>query len=147
MLALVGYIISHPSIITGQSNLFEGHSQYERFKKIFNSVVQTHIFEFDCLVISVGYFLTYPIRKGSVTFLAKGFTVSLPMALICLRVNWALGGVKDIYIKYMKSGYQFVGRSVSGLPILKKSSQCPLLTLIFIHVKIITRRKKTFPLK
>ena len=134
----MGYIISHPSIITGQSNLFEGHSQYERFNKIFNEVVQTHIFEFDCLVISVEYFGTHYIRKGAVTLVAKGFTVSLPMALICLRVNWTLGGVKDRYIKYMKSGYQFVGRSVSGLPILKKSSQCPLLTLIFLYVKIIT---------
>ena len=42
------------------------------------------------------------------------------MELICLRANWTLGGVKDRYIKYKKSGDQFVGRAVSGLPILKK---------------------------
>ena len=30
------------------------------------------------------------------------------------------GGVKDRYIKYEKAGDQFVGRAVSGLPILKK---------------------------
>ena len=40
--ALAHYIIVHPSILTGQSYLFKGHYQYERFKKIFNEVVVTH---------------------------------------------------------------------------------------------------------
>ena len=42
LIELAWYIISQPSIITGQINLVEVHSQYERFKKIFNEVVQTY---------------------------------------------------------------------------------------------------------
>ena len=42
------------------------------------------------------------------------------MASICLRSNWTLGGVKDNYIKYEHTGDQFVGLTVSGLPIMDK---------------------------
>ena len=42
LLEIVCYIIAHPSIIIDKRNLFEGHSQYERFNKIFNEVVVTH---------------------------------------------------------------------------------------------------------
>ena len=64
------------------------------------------------------------------------------MASICLCANWTLGVVKDIYIKYEKAGDQFVGRSVTGLPILKNGLQFPLLALIFRHVKIFARKEK-----
>ena len=66
------------------------------------------------------------------------------MESVCLRANFTLGRVKDRYIKYEKAGDQFVGRAVTGLPILKKSSQCPLLTFLFHHVKMIARRKEIF---
>ena len=68
------------------------------------------------------------------------------MASICLHTNWTLGGVKDRYIKYKKTGDQFVGRDLTGLPILKNSLQCPLLTFLFHHVKMISRREKHFEL-
>ena len=42
LISLARCIIAYPTIITGQRNLFEGHSQYERFNKIFNEVVVTH---------------------------------------------------------------------------------------------------------
>ena len=42
VIALAWYIIAHPSILTGQRNLLERNSQYERFNKIFNEVVRTH---------------------------------------------------------------------------------------------------------
>ena len=67
------------------------------------------------------------------------------MTSICLHSNWTLEGVKDRYTKYKKTGDQFVGRAVTGLPILKKSSQFPLLTFLFHHVKIIARRKEKSP--
>ena len=81
-------------------------------------------------------------RKGAAIFVVTGCTVSFLAASIFLRKNWTLGGVKDRYIKYDKARDQFVGRSISGLPILKNISQCPLLTLIFCHVKMITIRKE-----
>ena len=47
-------------------------------------------------------------------------TVSPPTASICLRENWTLGGVKDIYIKYEGAGNQFIGRAVSVIPASEK---------------------------
>ena len=135
LLLLSRYIIDHPSILTGQSHLLEGHSQYEKFNKIFNEFVRTHQYEFGCLCISVRDFRTHSIRKGEATFLATCSTVSPPMASICLHANWELWEVKNRYIKYRKARYQCVGRAVTGLPILKNSSQCPFLTLIFRNVK------------
>ena len=64
------------------------------------------------------------------------------MASICLRANWELGGLKDIYIKYEKAGDQSVGRAVNGLPILKNGSQRPLLTLVFFSCQVIARSKE-----
>ena len=119
-LALARYIIAHPSIITVQINLFKGHYQCECFKKIFNDFSRNNWYEFESLGISVEDFRTHSIRKWEDTFVAKVCTVSLPMASICLRANWTLRGVKDRYIKYKKSGDEFVGRAVTALPILKK---------------------------
>ena len=142
MLAIAQYIIAHPSILTGQINLFEGHSQYEHFNKTFNEVVRTHKYKIECIGISVEYFGTNYIIKGAVTFVFKGCTVYLRMDPICLHENWTLEGVIDRYIKYDKIRDHFFGRSVSGLPILKNSLQCPLITLIYRHVKIISRSKE-----
>ena len=76
--------------------------------------------EFECLGISVGYFGTHSIRKGAATFLGTGCTLSSHMASVFLHANWTLERVKDRYIKLKKTGYQFVGSAVIGLPILKK---------------------------
>ena len=64
LLALARYIITHPSIFTGQMNLFELHYQYECFNRIFNKVVQNHQSEFEYLGISVEDFWQHSIRKG-----------------------------------------------------------------------------------
>ena len=77
--ALARYIITHPSIITGQINLFEGNYQYERFNKVLNEVVRTNLSGFESLGISVEDFGTYFIRKGAATFAATGCTLSPPM--------------------------------------------------------------------
>ena len=52
--------------------------------------------------------------------MATRCTVSPPMASIFLRENCTLGGVEDIYIKYEGAGNKFVGRAVSGIPVLEK---------------------------
>ena len=83
LLALAGYIISHPSILIDQSNLFEWHYQYECFHKISNKIVQTHQFEFKFVGRTVEDFGKHSITKGSTaTFIATVCTVSLPIALI-----------------------------------------------------------------
>ena len=91
LISLAMYIIDHTSILTGQSNVFEGKSQYECFNQKFNEVVLTHQSEFEVLGISVEYFGTHSIRKGAATFLSTGCKVSLPMPYIFLRTNWTLG--------------------------------------------------------
>ena len=63
---------------------------------------------------------THSCRKGAITIVATGCTVSPPMASICLRAGWSLGSVKDRYIHYGKSGDQFCGRCVTGISSLKK---------------------------
>ena len=47
------------------------------------------------------------------------------MSYICMQENWTIGGVKYIYIKYEKTGNQFVGRIVSELPIPTKTFSIP----------------------
>ena len=59
-------------------------------------------------------------RKGSITLVCSGCTVSPPMSSICLRACWSMGNVKDRYIHYKKSGDQFCGRSVTGISSLCK---------------------------
>ena len=82
----------HPSILTGVSNLFEGMSQYERFNRIFNDVVKENREEIIALGISLEDFGMHSIRKGAATYVATGCTVSPPMASICIRACWTLGG-------------------------------------------------------
>lgn len=60
---------------------------------------------------------SHSLRKGSATFVASGSTSCPPMAAITIRVGWRMGGVQDTYIRYESAGDQFVGRTVSGLPI------------------------------
>ena len=59
-------------------------------------------------------------RKGSITIVCSGCTVSPPMLSIFLKACWSMGNVKDRYIYYKKSGYQFFGRSVTGISYLCK---------------------------
>ena len=118
VLAMGRYIICNPTILSGQCDLFEGSSQYDRFNKIFNDIVDhdDHRQSFISLGIPPEYFGTHSIRKGAVTLVATGSTASPPIASICLRANWAMPGVMNRYIRFEAAGDQFVGRSVSGLP-------------------------------
>ena len=57
----------------------------------------------------------HSVRKGAITIVASGCTVSTPMASICLRVCWSMGPVKDRYIQYENAGDQFLGRYVTRI--------------------------------
>ena len=82
--------------------------------------MKIHRNKFIAFGICPEYFGTHLTRKGVAIFLGTGCTVSPPMVSICLISNWTLGGVQDRYIKYEGAGDQFVGKAVSGIPILKK---------------------------
>ena len=40
----------------------------------------------------------------------SGCTVSLPVVSICIQCGWAMGGVKNGYLKYEEAEYQYVGQ-------------------------------------
>ncbi|KAL7579191.1 hypothetical protein ACA910_011362 [Epithemia clementina (nom. ined.)] len=41
------------------------------------------------------------------------------IASICIRSGWTLGNVKDIYMRYLSAGDQFVGHCLAMIPLLK----------------------------
>ena len=109
-------------ILNGQCDLFEGPLQYERFNGIFNDIIKDpkHRDDFAALGMSPDFFGTHSLRKGAATHVATGSTACPPIALICLRANWAMPGVLNRYIKFEDAGDQFVGKCVSGRSRKKK---------------------------
>jgi hypothetical protein len=116
VLALCRLLICHPMILQGQSPLFEGVAQYDRFHAIFKEIVSSDEYrdEFVALGISPEDFGTHSIRKGSATLCATGCIVAPPISSICLRACWALPGVLNRYIKIADAGDQHVGKVVCG---------------------------------
>ena len=113
----------NPLILNGQTQLFEGRSQYDRFIAVFWGIISSpeHREEFASLGITPADFGTHSIRKGSTTHVATGRTACPPIASICLRANWAMPGVLSWYIKYENAGDQFVGKCASGRSRNKKT--------------------------
>ena len=68
---------------------------------------------------------THSCRKGVVTMVAVGCTVSPPIVSICVRACWVIGGVKDKYLQRESAGDQHVGRCASCLPILSMDFAVP----------------------
>ena len=80
MLALARYIISHQSVITGKAIYLKDTPNMNDSTKYSMKLYEIIDMNFISLVISVGDFGKNPIRKGAVTFVPKGCTVSPPMA-------------------------------------------------------------------
>ena len=118
VLALAKYVLLHPDLLTNGSPVFPGTYQYKRFIKIFHKVLRYP--SFLELGVQPGDLGSHSTRKGSITLVSSGCTVSPPMSSICLRACWSMGPVKDRYIHYEKAGDQFVGRSVTGISSLSK---------------------------
>ena len=91
-----------------------------RFIKIFHRVIKENIDEFKLLGVDEHTLGSHSCRKGAITIVSTGCTVSPPMASICLRAGWSMGNVKDRYINYEKAGDQFCGRSVTGISSMTK---------------------------
>ena len=115
VLAMAKYLFSHPDILASKSKLFPGNHQYDRFLKIFHKVINDDSDGFRALGVEKGSLGAHSIRKGSITMVSSGCTVSPPMASICLRACWSMGPIKDRYIHYDKAGDCFVGRSATGI--------------------------------
>ena len=116
--ALAKYFFSYPNILTTNSKIFPGKHQYEIFLKIFHKIINNNLEEFQSLGVEKGTIGSHSFRKGAITIVASGCTVSPPMDSICLSFCWRMRPIKDQYIHYDKAGDQFVGRSVTGISLL-----------------------------
>ena len=82
--------------------------------------MKEHKYEFSSFGILTEDIGTHSKYKNAIIYVANGCTISPTMSSIFMQENWTIGGVKEIYIKYEKAGDQFVGRTVSVLPIINK---------------------------
>jgi hypothetical protein len=98
--------------------IYPGKGQASRFSSILAKVLQ----ENGAAVYRMGYqpgvLGTHSIRKGAVSYLAS-LPGGPPAASTCIRAGWTMGKVKDIYMRYVVSGDQFVGRCLTLLSVLR----------------------------
>lgn len=105
----------------GIVNLFTGNDPYDRYlarlKVIFcRSDVAA---ELSSKGIEDGDLGTHSTRKGAATYVLSGTTACPSLIPLSLRCGWKLEGVTARYLRYEAAGDQFVGRTVSGLPVSK----------------------------
>ena len=100
VLALARYIFAFPEVLSSNSSLFQGKSQYNRYSKLFLAVVKENMHELEPLGVEEGDLGTHSCRKGVATMVAAGCTISPPIVSLCIRCGWVMGGVKDRYLKY-----------------------------------------------
>ena len=118
VLALAMYLTTcFENDVVPNSALFPGESQDARFSNILQKVVNDNWNMISRLGYKRGEIGTHSIRKGASSYLS-----SIPggpdSGSISNRAGWSQGRVKDIYIRYVPSGDQFVGRCLSLLPLL-----------------------------
>jgi hypothetical protein len=98
---------------------FPGHGQSSRFSKIMMKTIDDNWDK----VASLGYARkdlgTHSIRKGAVSYVSS-LPGGPPDASICIRAGWTMGKIKDIYMRYISAGDQFVGRSLTLLSLLRE---------------------------
>ena len=93
-----------------------GPKQADRFNKQLASMVTTHKATIEALFGLLTSLSTHGIRKGSASMAASSPSGPSIIA-ICLRADWKLGAVLQVYLRLEKGGDQFVGRTVALLPI------------------------------
>ena len=133
VMALAKYLFSQPDILKNNGKLFPGDHQYERFIDIFHRVIDDNSQRFQSLGVAPRSLGSHSCRKGAISLVSSGCTVSPPMASICLRACWSMGPVKDRYIHYEKAGDQFVGRTVTGISSLLKEFAISPVYFNFCH--------------
>ena len=98
------------------SPLFHGSDQHARFGELLTKCLREHETELHAFGYQFEDLGTHSIRKGAVSYLAS-LVGGPPAAATCIRAGWTMGKVRDIYMRYVASGDQFVGRCLSLLPI------------------------------
>lgn len=98
--------------------LFPGEAQDNRFANILRRTINDNWEIVAGMGYQVGDIGTHSIRKGAVSYL-HAIPDGPSEGSISVRAGWTMGRVKDIYIKYVASGDQFVGRCISLLSILR----------------------------
>jgi hypothetical protein len=119
-LAMAVYLFSYPGILSSNSSLFPGRSQYDRFCKEFRCLLDEFKGDLSVHGFEPTELGTHSTRKGVATAVCSGCTMSPPIVSVCIRAGWTMGGVKDRYLKYEAAGDQFVGRCAAGLDLLSK---------------------------
>ncbi|KAK1928348.1 hypothetical protein P3T76_016178 [Phytophthora citrophthora] len=98
-------------------HLFPGNDEYERFRKVLKgSEVAPELERRGNTADDIG---THSMRKGASTYCSSGSTACPPSVAVHLRAEWSMEGVQDRYLCHDAAGDMFVGRTVSGLPILQ----------------------------
>lgn len=98
--------------------LFPGKDQSKRFGKVLAAVLRRNAEAVSKLGYSLNDIGTHSIRKGAVSYLSS-LPGGPPSAAICIRAGWTMGKIRDVYMRYVTSGDQFVGRCLCLLPILR----------------------------
>ena len=108
-------------ICPSTNQLFTGGNQYDRFRKVLMRLLDTPEgrAELDAKGMTQEDLGTHSCRKGAATYVSSGSTAAPPSTAVHLRAGWALGGVQDRYLRYEAAGDQYVGRTVSGLPMTR----------------------------
>jgi hypothetical protein len=98
--------------------LFPGKDQFQRYSEELQRCLKEHEGEVKGMGFNIHDIGTHSIRKGAVSYLA-----SLPggptAASVCIRAGWSMGKIRDIYMRYVTAGDEFVGRCLSMLPVLR----------------------------
>jgi hypothetical protein len=89
--------------------LFPGGGQDARFSALLAKVIVLKKREVKMMGYNLDDLGTHSIRKGAVSYLAS-LPGGPPAASTCIRAGWTMGKVRDIYMRYVTSGDQFVGR-------------------------------------
>eukprot|EP00834_Sanchytrium_tribonematis_P004470 NODE_222_length_12365_cov_0.759009.p1 type:complete len:633 gc:universal NODE_222_length_12365_cov_0.759009:6404-4506(-) len=113
ILSLAVYLASF-SIVPGQTQLFQGASQYNRFSNILlTEIDRLKPLNSEFAAVDIG---SHSFRKGAKTYCSSGSTVGPSETAIKLRGGWLLGGTQDTYTDYQEAGDRYVGRFLCGLP-------------------------------
>jgi hypothetical protein len=103
---------------SSESRLFPGVCQDSRFSLILVKLLNDKKLEVQAMGYRIEDIGTHSIRKGAVTYLAS-LPGGPPAATVCIRAGWTMGRVKDIYMRYVTSGDEFVGRCLALLSVLR----------------------------
>ena len=102
---------------TANEFIFPGHDQYQRYSAQLCCVLHEHVDEVRLLGFEVTDIGMHSIQKGAISYLAS-LPGGPPIAAVCIWVGWMMGNIRDIYMRYISSGDQFVSQCLSMLPLL-----------------------------